>query len=143
MGKRLKNDPKYAIFQNWLKTRPKVLNAQNKHVLHHFGGMLALNFFFSFGARSAIFWHLKMGTFGESARFLVPKNGTSSARIYERIPKTSRNTPQNGWVDIWVKRFHFRASIKPIMFLEPLGALFTLLKGRKTKTARIFWFMGL
>ena len=27
---------------------------------------------------------------------------------------TSRNTPQNGWVDIWVMRFHFRASIKPI-----------------------------
>ena len=42
MGKRLKNDQKYAIFQNWLKTNPKVLNAQNKWVLHHFGGMLAL-----------------------------------------------------------------------------------------------------
>ena len=42
MGKRLKNDQKYAIFQNWLKTNPKVLNAQNKRVLHHFGGMLAL-----------------------------------------------------------------------------------------------------
>ena len=49
-----------------------------------------------------------------SARFHVPKNGTSSAPIYERSPKTSRNTPQNGWVDIWVMRFHFRASIKPI-----------------------------
>ena len=42
MGKRLKNDQKYAILQNWPKTRPKVLNAQNKRVLHHFGGMLAL-----------------------------------------------------------------------------------------------------
>ena len=49
----------------------------------------------------------------KSARFQVPKNGTSSAQIYERTPKTSRNTPQNGWVDIWVMRFHFRASIKP------------------------------
>ena len=42
MGKRLKNDQKCAIFQNWLKTHSKVLNAQNKRVLHHFGGMLAL-----------------------------------------------------------------------------------------------------
>ena len=42
MGKRLKNDQKYAILKNWLKTHPKVLNAQNKRVLHHFGGMLAL-----------------------------------------------------------------------------------------------------
>ena len=50
---------------------------------------------------------------------------------------------QNGWVDIWVMRFHFRASIKPIMFLEPLGALFTLLKGQKTKTAGRLLFMGL
>ena len=66
------------------------------------------------GARSAIFWHLKTGTFGKSARFQVPKNGTSSAQIFERTPKTSRNTPQNGGVDIWFMRFHFWASIKPI-----------------------------
>ena len=73
MGKRLKNDQKYAIFQNWLKTHPKVLNAQTKRVLHHFGGMLVekvVSFFvFFFGARSAIFWHLKTGNFSESARF--------------------------------------------------------------------------
>ena len=61
-----------------------------------------------------IFWHLKTGTFGESARFQVPKNGTSSTQIQKRNPKTSRNTPQNGGVDIWVMRFHFRVSIKPI-----------------------------
>ena len=30
--------------------------------------------FFCFGNRSAIFWHLKMGTFAQSARFQVPKN---------------------------------------------------------------------
>ena len=27
---------------------------------------------------------------------------------------STRNTPQNGGVDIWVMRFHFRASFKPI-----------------------------
>ena len=37
--------------------------------------------FLNLGAQSAIFWHLKMGTFGESARFQVPKNGIASARI--------------------------------------------------------------
>ena len=50
----------------------------------------------------------------KSARVQVPKNGTSSAQIFERTPKTSRNTPQNGGVDIWFIRFHFRASTKPI-----------------------------
>ena len=49
----------------------------------------------------------------KSARFQVPKNGTLSAQIFERTPKTSRNTPQNGGVDIWFMHFHFRASIKP------------------------------
>ena len=33
------------------------------------------------GARSAIFWHLETGPFGKSARFQVPKNGTSIAPI--------------------------------------------------------------
>ena len=31
------------------------------------------------GAGSAIFWHLKTGTFGKIARFQVPKNVTSDA----------------------------------------------------------------
>ena len=44
----------------------------------------------------------------------MTENGTSSAQIKERTPKTSQNTPQNGGVDIWFMRFHFRASIKPI-----------------------------
>ena len=66
----------------------------------------------------------------KSARFQVPKSGTSSAPIQERTPKTSRNTPHNGWVDIWVMRFHFRASTKTILknpifsiILEPFHPL--------------------
>ena len=70
--------------------------------------------FLDVGARSAIFWHLKTGTFNKSACFQVPKSGTWSAQIFERTPKTSRNTPQNGGVDIWFIRFHFWASSKPI-----------------------------
>ena len=37
-----KNGPKKDKFLDWLKTHSKVLNAKNKSVLHHFGGMLAL-----------------------------------------------------------------------------------------------------
>ena len=33
---------KFSIFQNWLKTHPKVVNAKNKRQFHHFWGMLAL-----------------------------------------------------------------------------------------------------
>ena len=52
------------------------------------------------GARSLIFWHLKVGTFAKSAHFQVPKNETLSAEINQRSPKTSQNTPQNDTVDI-------------------------------------------
>ena len=57
-----KTAPKEPNFKNWLKTHPKVINAWNKHVIHHFGGMLALKSglrFFCFVIRNAIFWHLK------------------------------------------------------------------------------------
>ena len=83
------------------------------------------------GARSAFFWHLKTGTFAKNARYQVPKNGTSSAQIFEGTPKTPRNTPQNGGVDSWFMRFHFRASIKPFFenhvfraFLGPFHPLY-------------------
>ena len=92
--------------------------------------------FLDSGAQSPIFWHLKMGTFAKSARFQVPKNGTLSAPILKRSPKTSRNTPQNGWVDIWVMRFHFQASIKPIFenqVFRPVFEPFYPLKRPKTK----------
>ena len=51
-----------------------------------------------------------MCTFAKSACFQVPKYGTFSAQIYERTPKTSRNTSQNGGGPIWFMHFHFRAS---------------------------------
>ena len=57
----------------------------------------------------------QQATFNKSARFQVPKNGTSSGQIYERTPKNLRNTPQNGVADIWFMRFHSWASMKPIL----------------------------
>ena len=39
--KTAQNGPKNAIFQNLLNTHPKLENAWNKCLIHHFGGMLA------------------------------------------------------------------------------------------------------
>ena len=40
----LKNSPTLAEIQNWLKTHRKVVNAQNKHVIQHFGGCWHKNY---------------------------------------------------------------------------------------------------
>ena len=49
--------------------------------------------FFCFGTRSAIFWHVKTGTFAKSARFHVPKNGTSEAKTKKWRPLFVANYP--------------------------------------------------
>ena len=40
-GKWLQNGAKNAIFQNWPKTRPKMINAWNKCLTNHLGGCFA------------------------------------------------------------------------------------------------------
>ena len=81
--KRLQIDRKYAVFKNWPDTRPKMeTHDPNVYSTILVGVSRGLwTPFLDLGARSAIFWHLKMGTFAKSARFQVPKNGTSSASI--------------------------------------------------------------
>ena len=49
------------------------------------------------GTPKPIFGHLKMGTFGKSAHFQVPKNGTSSARIKKPRPLFHANIPPKWW----------------------------------------------
>ena len=113
--KRVKNSEKNATFQNWLKVHPKT-ETHEPNVYPTILGGVSQGFwspFLDWGAGSAIFLHLKTGTFVKSARFQVPKNGPSSAPIYKQTPKTLRNTSQIGGVDIWVMRFHFWASIEP------------------------------
>ena len=83
MGKEPLTELKFAIFKNWLDTRPK-METHEPRVYPTILGGVSRGFWSPFedlGARSAIFWHLKTGTFGKSARFQVPKNGTSSAPI--------------------------------------------------------------
>ena len=69
MGKELLTDLKYVIFQIWLNTRPK-METHDPNVYPTIlggGGGVTRGFwslFLDLGARSAIFWHLKTGTFG-------------------------------------------------------------------------------
>ena len=63
--KRLKNGSKNLIFKNWLDTRPK-METHDPNVYPTILGGVSRGFWTPFlnrGARSAIFWHLKTGTF--------------------------------------------------------------------------------
>ena len=76
--KRLQNASKTLIFRNWLDTCHKKETHEPKLYPTILGGV-SRGFwtpFLDLGAQSAIFWHLKMGTFAKSAPFQVPKNGT-------------------------------------------------------------------
>ena len=76
MGKEFLADLKIAIFKNWLDICPK-METHELRVYPTILGGVSRGFWsplLDFGAQSAIFWHLKTGTFGKSARFQVPKN---------------------------------------------------------------------
>ena len=67
---------------------------------HRHGRYICVNLWsqnFRSGTRSAIFGHLKMGTFGKSAHFCVQKNGTSSAQIKKRRPLLQVQYPPKWW----------------------------------------------
>ena len=68
MGKELLTDLKYGIFKNWLRTRPK-METNEPNVYPTILGGVSRGFwgpFEALGAQSAIFWHLKTGTFVKS-----------------------------------------------------------------------------
>ena len=54
--------------------------------------------FFCYSIRNTIFWHLKAGTFAESARFQVPKNGISDHVTKKRRPLFVANYPPKWWI---------------------------------------------
>ena len=65
MGKELLTDLKYSILKNWLGTRPK-METNEPNVYPTILGCVSRGFWSPFldrGAQSAIFWHLKTGTF--------------------------------------------------------------------------------
>ena len=91
--KRAPNGSKNMIFKIWLDTRPK-METHDPNVYPTILGGVSRGFrtpFLDRGARSAIFWHLKTGTFAKSTRFQVPKNGpnlrTDSKNIAKHPPK--------------------------------------------------------
>ena len=97
-----RNGIKNAIFKNWLDTRPK-METHEPNVYPTIWGGVSRGFwtlFLDLGAQSAIFLHVKMGTFGESACFQVPKNGTLGAKTKKRRPFFKPIDPQNGGRDI-------------------------------------------
>ena len=106
MGKTAPKQSKYAIFQNWLDTRTKMeMHDPNVHPIILGGvkwGFWSL--FLDLGAQSAIFWHLKTGTFAllecQKMALWAPKSSNGLQKPRETPPK--------------MMRFHFRASIKPI-----------------------------
>ena len=75
MGKELLADLNLAILKNWLNTRPK-METHEPNVYPTILGGVSRGFwclFLDLGARSAIFWRLKTGTFAKSAHFQVQK----------------------------------------------------------------------
>ena len=66
------------IFKKWPDTRPK-MGTHEPNVYPTILGGVSRGFrnpFLYSGARSAIFWQLKTGTFTKKTRFQVPKNRT-------------------------------------------------------------------
>ena len=79
MGKEPPEGLKLATFKNWLDTRPK-METHEPNVYPTILGGVSRGFwslFLDLGVQSAIFWHLKAGTFNKSARFQVPKTKIS------------------------------------------------------------------
>ena len=67
MGKEPLTELKFAIFKNWLDTRPK-METHDPNVYPTILGGVSRGFWTPFlnrGAPSAIFWHLKTGTFAK------------------------------------------------------------------------------
>ena len=76
------------IFKNWLDTRLK-MQTHEPNVYRIILGGVSRGFrtpLVDSGARSLIFWHLKMGTFGKSAHFQVPKINYGDPGEYSKFP---------------------------------------------------------
>ena len=84
--------------------------------------------FFCLGTRSAIFWHLKMGTFAKSARFQVTKNSTSGAETKKRRPLFHANIPPKWYTTRLFYAFStfgwVLSQFWKIVYLEPFRSRF-------------------
>ena len=107
-------EQKFAIFKNWLDTRPK-METHEPNVYPTILEGVSRGFwspFLDLGTQSAIFRHLKTGTFAKNVCFQVPKNGTS--RDQNRLQK------------IFCQNSHCNFHIAPAVALR-MGRLIILL----------------
>ena len=95
-GKTAQKQSKICDFSKLAQNPPKSAKRTKQTCSTPFWGDVGIekwSRFFCFGARSAIFWHLKTGNFSKSARFQVPKNGTSGAETKKKRPLFNANIP--------------------------------------------------
>ena len=106
MGKEPLEELKFAIFKNWLDTRPK-MEMHDPNVYPTILRGVSRGFwspFLDLGALSAIFWHLKTGTFARDATasknyiLLTCGNILISYRLYSSGNITESLTKSDGLI---------------------------------------------
>ena len=98
-----KNSPKQSKFQNWLKTHPNVINAQNKCLFHHFGGMLAWKSGLGFSIRALenpFLGTWKWALLPKVPIFRCPKMGFGVPESKNWDHFFTPTSPQNGGVGV-------------------------------------------
>ena len=141
-GKRHKNDKKYAIFQNLLITRPKMLNAWNKCLIHHFGGCFArfLNSVLNFGRSKSHFFSLKKGHFQQKWPLLGTKKWDFERPKLRTESKNLAKHPTKWWIRHLFRAFSIfgreLSKFWKIAFFFSFLALFSPYKDRKLQKLR-------
>ena len=99
LGKRPQNGPKNAIFKNWPKIRPKVINAWIKCLVYHFGGCFAgfLESVLRFGRPKCHFLALKNGHFWRKCPFSSAKKWHFGRPNLRTDSKNPAKHPQKWW----------------------------------------------
>ena len=89
MGKELLTDLKCVIFKIWLDTRPKMV-MHDPNVYPTILGGISRGFWSPFedlGTQSALFWHLKTGTFAQKSLNTTFCRGNVNLRVM-RLDRT-------------------------------------------------------
>ena len=137
-----RNQLKNSIFQNRLITHPKVENAWNKCLFHHFGGMLALKsglHFFVSASEVPLFGTWKRALLAKVPIFKCQKMGLLAPESKNGDHFFTQTSPKNGGLHICFVRLSllggFWANFEKLIFwtvLEP----FSQQHSQKTKLAR-------
>ena len=130
--KQLQNNKKYAIFKNWLDAHPKMETHGSNVYLTILGGV-SLGFwtpFLDLGVQSALFWHLKTGTFAKMYMNKV-RVGTKEAAAKEN-PCQPGCVNLSCMVPVWLNR------LWPKYVLSVVCCMGTLARQGKDQKGKIF-----